>query len=285
MKTLSFYNNFHKGDLHYSREFIKDIAKKLDKTEYEYIHNYDDYIFKDITILKNTKNHSIMNDVHQQIIETETHTYINTWIGQNQFKYLKHNCSLYSNYDMYADIYSQLNIKLETIDYYIPTIDYNNVDKTNIDLFIDKYKSNKKVLISNGDVLSGQALNFDFNNIISILADAYPDICFIFTDTKNRINKSNIFYTSDIININTCDLNEISYLSTFCNIIVGRASGAFCFAHVKENLLDNTKSFISFSNNENESHWFNSGICRQLWTNNYNENVMLNMINNEIKLK
>lgn len=284
VNRLTFYNNFHKGDIHYSRQFIKDIMSKITANEYYYEHNYDNNILKDITNLNISKITNLSSNIKDQVILDNNNGYINTWIGQNNFIYLKHNCSLYSNYDMYKDIYSKLNINIENIEYYIPSIDFNHIEKSNIDLFINNNKEKIKIFISNGDVLSGQSLNFDFNLLINYLSDLYTDVIFILTDSKNRIIKGNVFYTDDIIQMSS-DLNEISYLSKNCDIIIGRASGPFCFTHIQENLLDSNKVYIGISNTENESNWFKSGVCKQLWTNNYDINNILNIINNEIILK
>jgi hypothetical protein len=62
----------------------------------------------------------------------------------------------------------------------------------------------------------------------------------------------NVVFTNDIIKSNECDLNEISYLSTFCDIIVGRNSGPFCFASTKNNLKDPNKTFYAFGNKETD---------------------------------
>jgi hypothetical protein len=49
---------------------------------------------------------------------------------------------------------------------------------------------------------------------------------------------------SDIIQQEGCDLNEISYLSTFCNMIIGRGSGPQTFSITKRNLNDPDKIFV-----------------------------------------
>jgi hypothetical protein len=255
---------------------------KINANEYYYEHNYDNSILKDITNLNIQRITNLSVNTKEQVIQNGDNLAINTWIGQNNFIYLKHNCSLYSNYEMYKDIYLKLNINIENIEYYIPTINFNYIEKNNIDNFITDNKI--KIFISNGDVLSGQSLNFDFNLIINYLSELYPNVLFILTDSKNKIVKHNIFYTDDIIKIQS-DLNEISYLSTKCDIIIGRASGPFCFTHIQENLLDDKKVFIGISNTENESNWFKSNVCKQLWTNNYDYNNILNLINSEITLK
>ena len=76
----------------------------------------------------------------------------------------------------------------------------------------------------------------------------------------------------------------ISFISTKCDIIIGRASGPFCYCHVKENLLDKNKTFISLTHNEIEGVWFKESNAKQIWTNNYDNNHIVNLINNEINV-
>jgi hypothetical protein len=55
-------------------------------------------------------------------------------------------------------------------------------------------------------------------------------------------------FASEIIKKeNGSDLNEISYLSTKCNVIIGRASGPFTFAINRQNIEDPNKILLSFS--------------------------------------
>ena len=75
---------------------------------------------------------------------------------------------------------------------------------------------------------------------------------------------------------------EISYISTFCDVIIGRASGPHCFTHTKENLLNTKKTFISICNNKNEGIWFDESEAKQVWTNNYDFDNVFNIINYEI---
>ena len=82
-------------------------------------------------------------------------------------------------------------------------------------------------------------------------------------------NCRNVFFTDNIINDelifqtntfwesnrqkNTCDLNEISYLSTCCDVIIGKNSGPFVFCETKDNLMDERKKIVSFSKGPKES--------------------------------
>jgi hypothetical protein len=114
--------------------------------------------------------------------------------------------------------------------------------------------TNKKILFSNGPCLSGQCdYTGDMSPIIEIIAENNPNKTFIATHPFD-CSLDNVVFTSDIIKSNQCDLNEISYLSTFCDIIVGRNSGPFCFASTKNNLKDPNKIFYAFGDKETDCY-------------------------------
>jgi len=275
MSKIYFYNGAHNGDVHYSREFVRDIENKIGD-EYCYIHVCDDSILKDFEI---EQAHSNLPNNNLSCFADGNDIYINTWIGQQNMKYYNmYQCSLKSNYCMYSDIYNYLGIKLETISYYIPKINFDKIYKTNIDNFFERNK--KYVLICNNNVLSGQAINFDFDPIIKKISDQFKDVIFVITNNTN-VKGTNIFNANDII-VSDKNLLEISYLSTKCDIIVGRASGPFCFTHIQDNILNVNKLFLVFSIFENDGKWISDSesLATQIWSNNFDEN---NIIENIIK--
>ena len=90
--------------------------------------------------------------------------------------------------------------------------------------------------------------NINFDPIIRKLSEMFPDVLFIPTN-KTSITKENVLISSDMIGkVNINDLNENSYLSTFCDVIVGCCSGVYSFAVTKHNMFDRNCVFIGFSN-------------------------------------
>ena len=69
---------------------------------------------------------------------------------------------------------------------------------------------------------------------------------YIFTDHED-IDGSNVKFTNNIFKDKTVDLFEISYLSKFCDIIIGRNSGPYTYSETYDNYMDNTKTFLSFN--------------------------------------
>lgn len=278
IENVYFFNNYHNGDVFYSIEFIKDIKNEIGKNHY-YIHNNDFSILKNIDIEQIRKT-TPKNDI--SVLQIENDLYINTWIGQQQAKFLNNDgCNFDSNYNVFCDIYDQLNIKIKPINYYIPKVDFTKIETKNIDDFIQPNK--KYVLVCNNNVWSDQSPNFNFYPIIDYLSNMHPNLCFIVTNDM-FLFKNNVFYVDNIVGFNK-NLLEISYLSTKCDIIIGRASGPFCFTHIENNLENKDKIFIGFSYKERESKYVSDENCqaKQYWFNIFDNNSIINKIDNILK--
>jgi hypothetical protein len=271
--NVYFYNTFHNGDIHHSRNFVKDIMKKISSNNYYYLHNNNSEILKDIPDLKYDKSFISFDNwnlitkypIHfnNMITHINNDLYINTWVGQSNFitsNNLNRNrnnryCSLYSHYELYEDIFNKLNIKIEDIEYYIPEIDYNYIQKKEIDDFVSN--KNKIVFVSN-NIPQTVRIELDINNVVYRLSNEFNNVTFVLTNILNdKIIKDNVYYVSDIIKLKF-DLNEISYLSKFCDILVGKPSGPYCFSFIKENLKDKNKNFLTISNNIYDMFYFES---------------------------
>lgn len=258
--TVIFYNHFGNGDLFNSREFIKELIQKGLGKRYIYAHAKSKAMFQDIPEIErmfpvpsHCQTHS-----HYKVLDNDTlglTLYLNTWIGvESKYVLPGIGCTIEKNLERYNAILKELELSFRldqnTIEY-LPKIDYGKLDQEkleNIDKFMLNYPTvDNIVLISNGDVQSNQAQNFDFTPIIQRLVNTYPDNLFITTQDTGII-ASNLTTTADIINTyNLFDLNYISYLSTYCDVIIGRASGPYCFTQIYENMLDPFKTFLTFS--------------------------------------
>jgi hypothetical protein len=270
MKKIIFYNHAHKGDIFISRSFIDHIIKKID-VDFYYAHYWGEYLLKDMNLeyvniddvqILFDKRH-IGNFIHEDVL------YINTWIG-NYFSHFKPRygeCNLNSTYDlMYSEIFEFLentfksNIFLKNILEYFPSVDYSFFKINKVDEFLKSNTSKKIILFCNGPSLSGQCeYNGDMKEIVKFLSQRYNDLFFI-TTHKVDIENKNVMYTGDIIQSNESDLNEISYLSTFCDVIIGRSSGPFVYSNVKENIFDESKTFLCFGKKETDCLPYNLDI-------------------------
>jgi hypothetical protein len=281
MNKLIFYNNFNNGDIHFAREFVKDIMNKTKYDEYYFLHKRSAKLLQDIPNLKYGPLNEYCNpDSPFHVVNNEI--YVNTHMGvYEMFVEKVTDVSLYVFYDYFQMIFNRLKIPMEKKRFYIPSINYDAYEIQGIKDYIATSVANIKILVCNGDVYSAQSGAFDFKPVIEKLAEDYPDIHFILTDKKDLIEKTNVFYTTDIIKA-VGDLNEISYLSTFCNVIIGRASGPYSFCEVKQNMNDVDKTFIFICNVFSDGAWYDRTVCNKVWINNYEFNNIYETIKNEV---
>lgn len=194
---------------------------------------------------------------------------INTWIGVWDDIFNKHQgVNMQSLYESWGNIFDKFDLKLrEDPESYLPRIDYSFFNLKNIDKYVSVPR--KRILFCNGKPMSGQSFDSDMGDIINSFAEKNPDIDFICTQ-KFATKALNVLFTDDIINdrqefftgikpywfdkpMNICDLNEISYLSTKCDAIVGKNSGPFVFCETYDNLKDESKVIVSFCKGPKES--------------------------------
>ena len=179
-----------------------------------------------------------------------------------------------------------MNINPLKLSDFIPTVDYSYFKIEGIKNYLLSNKR-KKVLVCNGAVVSKQAKNFSFNGIVNNIAKSNPDVDFIMTEKFYSTTK-NIFFTDDLIGKQGNDLNEISYLSLYCDCIVGRSSGPYIYSMVKENLLNAEKTFICFSDDESIAWWSDDRTmfdCKTIWSNDYTEQNITAKIEQSIQEK
>lgn len=260
-KDICFYNYFGNGDLFNSRGFVQYFMNKLPETNFYYAHPKNSRIFEDMENLKYSPIISnLMIGGKHLVIGQESDLYLNTWIGLDSRYVLPGiGCTLEKYFQLWKMLVRVSNLEIileEDLNNYIPTIDYFKIKYTNnVNKFLSNLQFGKLVLISNGDVFSNQANNFDFSTIIDKLVKEYNDIVFIITQPINH-NYINLFTTKDIIKSeDDIDLNEISYLSLFCDTIIGRSSGPYVFTQVKENFEDENKKFLSFTYHKNAANF------------------------------
>jgi hypothetical protein len=150
---------------------------------------------------------------------------------------------------MFKAICEEYKLVCDTTDY-IPTIDYSLFDIQKIDDFLSSIRR-PCVIVSNGDVLSGQAPNFSMDPIVEKLKSYFTVVT-----TKNRKQEGE-YYIGDIVKREDEDLSELSYLSTKAYAIIGRSSGPYIFSVVKENFNGKLR-MICIANDEGGLYWENA---------------------------
>lgn len=257
--TVVFYNHFHNGDIFTSRPYVVKLMQNS-TFKYSYVHRNHPILLQDLNLESSPLQLAELSP-HNKITLNKNIICINTWIGNYMTgDFPECECNLFTLHKMWKEIVSKLNLwfdsKLVLDD--DPSKFYPDtppVDKTNIDSFMHSHVG-KRVLISNGPAFSAQSVysNYDMADGVVSLARKHDQVHFILTH-KFDTSQSNIFFTEDIIRSKVpCDLNEISYLSTHCDLIFGKNSGPFTFAHNKQNIRDSSKKFICFGTNPKASY-------------------------------
>ena len=260
MTNICFFNFYHNGDLFHSKPFVREVVKTFGKEKVMYAHYKSHDVFQEFDIPL-VRLEGI--DHKTKVLRTEEPDmlFLNTWIGSYFDKY-EGECTLNFNMKMWADIYEEINkvfgtdLKLGLTENYLPYVNYSKYDLSYVKAYLDG-DANPKILLCNGPAFSGQSQYVgDMGEFIRPLAIHHPDKTFIITSgIVNEDKLPNIVTTDSITQRykrNGCDLNEISYLSKFCSLIVGQNSGPFCFSSTEENLNDPNKIFYAFGSRETD---------------------------------
>lgn len=262
------YNHFHRGDLFTHKEFVRHMTQLMPDSTFEYWHYNHPKVNLDLRIpLTNIPERL---DRQVKFYDQGEVIAINTWIGVWDEIFSRHGgVNLNSLYDSWGEIFKKMNLMLHTdAEKYLPTIDYSFFNTAKVDEYI-KTNERKRILFCNGKPMSNQSFDSDMRDLITNFAHANPDIDFICTKKINT-NALNVLFTDDIIQdseefftgvkpywfdkpTNTCDLNEISYLSTKCDAIIGKNSGPYVFCETYDNLKDASKVMVSFCKGPRET--------------------------------
>ena len=245
---IRLFNHYGNGDLFASREFVKELVQSLPNVQFEYSHGKSSRMFADIENLGYSKIDNNCDNA-KSFFWIDGVLYINTWVGLNgRYVTPANTVSLTNLKRLFNDYLSEIHGFEKDVNEYIPYPNFKAFPMSiRMYTFMQKFNNKTKVLISNCNAQSGQAENFNFDPIIYELCNEFPEFIFIVTN-DTMVVKDNLFMTKDLTNTSDgFDLNEISYLSLFCNPIIGRGSGAYCFTINKPNCFNKDKYFIAFT--------------------------------------
>jgi len=288
--NIVFFNPFHNGDLFVSKEFVRQIITELPGVCVLFHHNNNVKVLQDLNIQfeHGTRLFGKRKSSLPAVFENDNTLYINTWLGSYKNLGMYNSpagINLHSMKTVFSYVFDQINFRfnsnltIKDLQNYIPEIDYSMFNVNNVDNFLKNRNNSKKILISNGPVFAKQSISDDFSEILNKISNKFLDVDFICTHPTKCVSK-NIFYTKDIILDNSgCDLNEISYLSNFCSIIIGKNSGPYIFSIVKNNVSDTSKTFIQFNTTETDSLFYDSNLpVKYVWSNNFDPLEIYNTI-------
>ena len=304
MSYVVFTNAFHNGDIHASRGLVRKTMEKVKQidpnTIFSYAHRNPANLLGDIPEL-NYAPHLLGRggNEHSNLTKYGDMVFVNTWYGQQNYKFMNHYGisfdTLYAALDDTCQ--QQWGFKLETIsqdprDFY-PAIDYSCFEIGNASAWLAAHPE-KKVLVENGLARSDQANNIPLTPTIIKLAQKHPEITFILTTPEGMSLPSNVVHSHDIIQKTTrSDLNETSFLSSKCDLIIGRASGVFAFTLTYDNLFNRKMQYLCFSNlvpKKENQFWLNDLMQDRIaysatimTTNESNIGTVYNIIEDKLK--
>lgn len=297
-KKVTFFNMFHNGDIHVSRNIVREIITKLKQINPEltftYTHKNAPDLLADIPELIYDRGAlAYIKSEHHNLFEGGDALFVNTWYAQQNFRYMnKYGITLDSLYMGLSDsCKSAWGFSLDDIStdpsIFFPSINYSAFDIQHAKLWLDSHPE-KKIFVCNGYALSGQSHNFPITPIIIELAKQHTDKTFILTNKEGTNSLPNVYWSSDIIKKNSCDLNENAYISEYCDVIIGRATGTFAFASTATNMLKRNCKMLCFTNllpPPGGKFWLSDILndkitysCDFTTTNESNSNVVKNII-------
>ena len=259
VNKVVFFNYYHNGDIHVSRSLVDEASKLCIArgVSCEYFNRNDPSLIADLKYVKHTNNPYCTNQAFKSIVTGDT-LFINTWYCGDPEIYAEYGLEFDTLYASFKKALKLIDINLDEviITDLFPGINFECFDISHARDWLLSH-SRKRVFISNGNVLSGQSLNFPFAEIINKISDRYKNIDFLISNSEpGIIGCQNVFMTSNIIKKNGCDLNENSYLASNCDLIIGRMSGTYTFSMTRENYFEKPKKFLVFSSlSENVCRW------------------------------
>lgn len=251
VKNVVFFNHWRNGDCFINRNYVKEIIDHFHDAKIFYAHDNHRSILQDLKC-EQIPLSNIPREIHFRIRlahDQKDTLFINTWIGTfdgELFKSPQH-ANFIILYNAWKSIFNSIGMKIkDDFSYYHPTVDYTKFDLTNAIRYIKSINNKKIILVCNGKHQSEQSMMGDMSNIIQNITSEFSDREFLVCDKVN-VKSSNITFTDDLFGDSIGNLNHISYLSTFADLIIGKNSGPFSYSHVKENMNNHKKTFLCFS--------------------------------------
>jgi hypothetical protein len=263
MKNICFFNHWHNGDVFAGKGWMQAIAKQYPDLSYAYAQINNPKIMQDLGF-ENIHCNDLPDDItdRYKIAVADDEIYINTWIGSYGWDVMPRGedhanwLSLHKMFESIAGMLNSandMNISIEKNPLkYVPTTDWSCYDIAKADQYFDTTVGNRFHLICNGLVRSTQSNLGTMKTAIEMLAQKYPEDVFVCT-ARFETNLANIHFTDDVFGLDN-DINEIAYFSTRCSTIVGKNSGPFMFCHVKDNMFDENKAFVSLSHRPSDCY-------------------------------
>jgi len=322
ISKIVFFNGHQHGDLANNRGVVNYITPYLKELDLFCVHmkNPDSIYFNDNVKIHNPSTYpdSKLLSTHighikfcgfQSTVANDT-LFINLWIGLSpSFKDNRKDTGIgITRQSLMNQTIEIINIIKQHTNIEIPyptdakqtmpsSIKHPTKNHKEIEHFTQKVLPNyrKKILISNGHVESCQCPPFNIGDLLiqGGIVQKYRDVLFILTAESQQTSSNNIVLINNIVPIP--NLNEIDYISRYCDVLITRASGPGCMFSTQENFYDTSKTFISFTTNKNialealssvdaikNESWGNENTAKMIWSNNFSSNNICSIIEKTI---
>ena len=260
--NIFFFNVWQNGDIHVSRNFVKllcQVARTFNPScGLYYVHKNPAELLEDIPYIKTIRFDDEMVRRVFAVVNTDMpslaidgNLYVNTWYGAGNMRHMKaHGLTFDCLYDLFDVVLQDFfRVPLETVQpdpiQLFPSIDKHNVPD-NIEMAKKlNASSRKKVMICNGNAISGYAKNID---LIQPTIDALrgrDDVELYYTNTSSGDYDQQL---TSITNITTKSYNllQIGYLARYFDLVIGRASGPSTFSINRESVFDSGTKILAF---------------------------------------
>lgn len=259
MKRITFHNVFGIGDLFESRAFVLDWMKTYGVETAQYHCRYPS-VFEDLPQIEAIQIDPSKFGLRDWVSRRGGHIVVGTWIGALNAETNPRGdyviwpgvgCVVENLYRMHKKYQRVARLKgmKDPIVNYLSDIDYSKINLGGVEEFVSECAGERLILVCNGDTSSQHAVNFSMAQMVDLLPPS--DDIFILTE-RAEVNRPNVFFTDDITQRNgRCDVMAISRLSNFCDVIIGRCSGAQMVCETRKNWMDPSKTLVSFTEHRN----------------------------------
>ena len=139
-----------------------------------------------------------------------------------------------------------------------------------------------RLLICNSDTISQQRPNFVYEEFLAETVKENSNVAFYFTDKKVDLQLPNVFYINDVVSIP--NLNEIEYLSAFCDVIVTSLSGPGCMI-INDKVMSDPNKTLIYICRKIIGLIYDKGQCEYVQTENYDIQNIKSIIGDTIRKK
>lgn len=281
LRKVCFFNYLHNGDIFTGKAYVQAIMRAYPGFDYAYalgaspesaqLPLYDHAAGTRSDVIKDLRCYLITCDQlpeggpgwYDRVAVWGDWLLVNSWIGAyaaDVFPPGEEHANYPSLQRMWAMVFDEVNAVLGTrltisADIWdaVPTTDWSVYNCAAADRYLAAQRFEKRLLFCNGPARSHQSVwaEDDMRGVIEPLADQHPDWDFICTQPFPSA-LPNVHFTDDIFQ-QDCDINEIAYLSTHCDLIWSKVSGPYIYCHVPENMFDPTTTFFSSSDRPSDS--------------------------------